>query len=74
MSAPKLFYRTFRIFLRNFSSEALCFVPKHNPVIETDVKLVEDFIARSERIFVLTGAGISTESGLTLVRLFYLPN
>lgn len=49
---------------RTFSTDLLTFVPKHNPVVQTDVTLLEDFIARAERIVVVTGAGISTESGI----------
>lgn len=52
------------MFVNNFSTKLQIFVPKHNPVIETDIKLLEEFIANSKKIVVLTGAGISTESGL----------
>lgn len=55
------------LFSRNFSTQLQTFVPKHNPVIEADVKLLEDFIANSNQIVVLTGAGISTESGLFII-------
>lgn len=49
--------------VRALSTDLLNFVPKHHPVLQTDVTLLEDFITRSERILILTGAGISTESG-----------
>lgn len=50
--------------LRHLSIEALKFVPKHNPVVESDVEKLKDFIFSSTKVLVLTGAGISTESGL----------
>lgn len=50
-------------FIRLMSTEMLDFVPKHFPVIESDIKVIENFISNSKQIFVLTGAGISTESG-----------
>lgn len=39
------------------------FVPKHLPVLDEDVKRLEDFLINKSNIVVLTGAGISTESG-----------
>lgn len=45
----------------NFS----CFVPKHLPATEADIhKLRNFFLTHQTDILVLTGAGISTESGL----------
>jgi NAD-dependent deacetylase sirtuin 4 len=46
------------------SSVSSRFVPKHDPVTEEDVELVERLISQGHPICVLTGAGISTESGL----------
>lgn len=46
-----------------FSTQIHNYVPKHNPVQDKDVKLLETFIYSSEKLLVLTGAGISTESG-----------
>lgn len=43
--------------------QLLNFVPKHNPVVDSDVKLLKDFINGSRKIAIVTGAGISTESG-----------
>lgn len=40
------------------------FVPKHKPVCDYDVKQIKQFIERHTKILVLTGAGISTESGI----------
>lgn len=56
--------------LRLHVSEAWCqqnleqFVPKHNPVPEKYIKFLEDFLIERPKIMVLTGAGISTESGI----------
>ena len=40
------------------------FIPKHNPVRDEDVELLQQLINGNKPISVLTGAGISTESGL----------
>nr|XP_014092993.1 NAD-dependent protein deacylase Sirt4 [Bactrocera oleae] len=40
------------------------YVPKHNPVLEEDIKRLQDFLMSKSNIVVLTGAGISTESGI----------
>lgn len=40
------------------------FVPPHNSVSAQDLQRVERFLSMSERLVVLTGAGISTESGI----------
>lgn len=39
-------------------------VPKHSPVSDYDVKNLSEFIYNSGKLLVLTGAGISTESGI----------
>lgn len=53
---------TNRVILRKSSSVA--FVPSHEPVCESDVTCIQNFINSSDRMVILTGAGISTESGL----------
>ncbi|XP_075216739.1 NAD-dependent protein deacylase Sirt4-like [Lycorma delicatula] len=45
-------------------NNSLIFVPKHNPVCEADLKHFSDFLLRCKRLLILTGAGISTESGI----------
>ncbi|XP_037935299.1 NAD-dependent protein deacylase Sirt4-like [Teleopsis dalmanni] len=40
------------------------FVPKHNKVLEEDIKRLENFLLSKPKTLVLTGAGISTESGI----------
>ena len=42
----------------------LSFVPNSKPAFQNDIYQLQNFIARSKRLFVLTGAGISTESGI----------
>lgn len=39
------------------------FVPQHEPIREADIRQLEDFLSDKPNILVLTGAGISTESG-----------
>lgn len=51
-------------FQRFLSTQVVSFVPKHSPVEESDIRILENFILDSKRIFILTGAGISTESGI----------
>ncbi|CAH1164761.1 unnamed protein product [Phaedon cochleariae] len=45
-------------------TETLKFVPKHNPVSEANINNVQSFINNSKKMLFLTGAGISTESGI----------
>ncbi|XP_017064782.1 NAD-dependent protein deacylase Sirt4 [Drosophila eugracilis] len=40
------------------------YVPRHKPAVEDDIKRLEDFLLSKPNILVLTGAGISTESGI----------
>ncbi|XP_037825105.1 NAD-dependent protein deacylase Sirt4 [Lucilia sericata] len=40
------------------------YVPQHQPVVEEEVKKLQDFLMDKPNIVVLTGAGISTESGI----------
>lgn len=47
------------------------FVPKHKPVRDEDVKVLREFILGSERLMVLTGAGVSTESGMYFILYIY---
>jgi len=45
-------------------TQKFTFIPKHEPVKENDIKKLEDFLMAKPNILVLTGAGISTESGI----------
>ncbi|XP_023209352.1 NAD-dependent protein lipoamidase sirtuin-4, mitochondrial-like [Centruroides sculpturatus] len=46
------------------SHQTLQFVPRHSPVTEHDVDRLQEFLDVHKPILVLTGAGISTESGI----------
>lgn len=56
--------------VKNLGSQKRCFslpmtfVPESDPVNERDVDLLESFVNDSRRLFIITGAGLSTESGL----------
>ena len=52
------------ILCRSLASVGHQFVPSHVTIPEPDLLRLENFIANSEKLFVLTGAGISTESGI----------
>ncbi|XP_022199637.2 NAD-dependent protein deacylase Sirt4 [Nilaparvata lugens] len=47
-----------------FVKEILSFVPRHKLVSEKDLNILLDFIESKSKILVLTGAGVSTESGI----------
>lgn len=40
------------------------FVPRHTPMTEQELLQLDEFLLSSQRLFVLTGAGVSTESGI----------
>ena len=42
----------------------LAFVPKHKPCETETLSQLQSFIDNSKKLFVLTGAGFSTESGI----------
>lgn len=48
---------------RYLASQLLSFVPKYEPVLDSDVFLLKNYINSYNKILVVTGAGISTESG-----------
>ncbi|KAF7284701.1 hypothetical protein GWI33_021714 [Rhynchophorus ferrugineus] len=56
--------RHFSINSKGYSISLEQFVPKHKPARDEDIQLLENFIFNSKRLLVLTGAGISTESGI----------
>lgn len=55
----------------NDSKKDLQFVPKHNPVSDKIIKQLENFLMNKPNILVLTGAGISTESGILFIFFYY---
>lgn len=50
--------QSIRVFKRH-----LVYVPKHKPPNRKDFDSLKKFIDRHDKILILTGAGISTESG-----------
>ncbi|XP_055601948.1 NAD-dependent protein deacylase Sirt4 [Uranotaenia lowii] len=50
--------------LQRLSSSSSMYVPAHEPAVESDFKRLEKFLEDKPHILVLTGAGISTESGI----------
>lgn len=55
---------------RNYCFNTQNFVPKHLPIREVDVDVLRKFILQSKKIVVLSGAGVSTESGDLLTACF----
>ncbi|CAK1590435.1 unnamed protein product [Parnassius mnemosyne] len=53
-----------RMALYEFPIRHIAFVPSFKPPDEKDFKAIKDFITRHQNILILTGAGISTESGI----------
>ena len=49
---------------RSLTAACRQFVPPHTSIPKSDLLRLESFLASSERLFVLTGAGVSTESGI----------
>jgi len=52
------------MFKRLYSFTSFKFVPKHNPPSVTEVQQLQEFVETRSKLFVLTGAGVSTESGI----------
>lgn len=40
------------------------FIPSSGPICQTNVNLLQEFVDLGQRLFVITGAGLSTESGI----------
>lgn len=40
------------------------FVPPYEKPLKNDINKLQEFISNSKRLFIITGAGISTESGI----------
>lgn len=65
------------LFKKSFCSystaELLRYVPKHKPVQENEFNKLKEFITTSTSLVILTGAGISTESGInfTIADMLY---
>lgn len=54
------------------SSGLLRFVPVSRPVSPYDLERLQQFLNEAKRLIVLTGAGLSTESGIPGVPIFVL--
>uniref|UniRef100_A0A1B6KFT4 Deacetylase sirtuin-type domain-containing protein n=1 Tax=Graphocephala atropunctata TaxID=36148 RepID=A0A1B6KFT4_9HEMI len=44
--------------------QVIDYVPKHNPVSQDHISTIKKFFNENKRVLVLTGAGVSTESGI----------
>ncbi|KAJ8713022.1 hypothetical protein PYW08_008326 [Mythimna loreyi] len=56
-----------RIKVSNISKQFtrhIVYVPKHKPPKHEDIEVLKDFLSKYKNILILTGAGISTESGI----------
>lgn len=59
--------------VKRFNSKiALNFVPKHLPVNRNDIELFKEFMNNTQNVAVITGAGISTESGMSCVKSTFI--
>ena len=56
--------RTSKVFFRSLLGEQSQFVPAHKATSNLDLEKVEQFLLASKKLFVMTGAGVSTESGI----------
>ena len=62
LSCLRLFQRC--SILKQLEQSLAQFVPAHSSLSTTELHKIEHFLLSSERLFVMTGAGISTESGI----------
>jgi NAD-dependent deacetylase sirtuin 4 len=60
-SLPRLFYSS--LATETIPSNEI-YVPTHEKPLTNDIHQLQKFISNSKRLFILTGAGISTESGI----------
>ena len=59
-----LFKRGFASIATKFSPASEEYVPPHEKPSANDIAKLQEFLSRSKRLFIITGAGISTESGI----------
>jgi NAD-dependent deacetylase sirtuin 4 len=55
--------------LGQITAAQLKFVPSTKPATREDILQVQEFVENSKKLVVLTGAGLSTESGIPDYRL-----
>lgn len=48
--------------LQTLTRQIVC-VPRHEPPEQKDIDKLREFLIKHEKLLILTGAGISTESG-----------
>jgi NAD-dependent deacetylase sirtuin 4 len=53
-----------RFFPKAYFSSIETYVPPHHKPLTDDINKLQEFLSHSKRLFVITGAGISTESGI----------
>lgn len=56
-----LFRNLSKFHSRNFVTQF--FVPQHKPVNHKDIEVIKNYLSDKPNILIVTGAGISTESG-----------
>ena len=49
---------------RFYSTSSFKFIPKSQPIAQTELEKLNEFISKSKRLCILSGAGLSTESGI----------
>ena len=52
------------LFSKQRACTNLAFVPKHKSAANLDIQRLQDFVGEADNLLVITGAGISTESGI----------
>ena len=60
----QLLQKTQVFFSNTRSCTNLAFVPKHKSAVSLDIQRLQDFVGEADKLLVITGAGISTESGI----------
>ncbi len=53
-----------RVYLSTLVRKNEIYIPPHEKPLRNHINQLQEFISKSKRLFILTGAGISTESGI----------
>ena len=61
---PYTLQASFRFMSSSSHQFSTMFVPQSSPIHHDQVHQLQDFVSKSKKLFVMTGAGISTESGI----------
>ncbi|KAG6461456.1 NAD-dependent protein deacylase Sirt4 [Manduca sexta] len=59
-----MFRRILPTNIKVFNNRYIVYVPKHKPPDHKDIEILRSFLVKHDKILILTGAGISTESGI----------